>query len=180
MALAKLRARSRTCTLKAPFLLAQAREQIAAHDAEQIVQQQAAQELQQALAAYLGQQDSARPEQGASRQRAAVDDSWASLEQRVMGLNMTKMAPRAASRSGERRGARGEGTRQSADSRRSFAMAQTPGRAFRSSFGMAEDPLGVNIGEMVAKVARDRRARCSPSALQPLAALQRVLRLPVC
>ena len=119
----------------------QAWARIEEHDAEQREQEQAALELQQALAEYLGMQDAQTSEHGPKRQ--AVNDSWASLEKRVMGISVTPVQS-----SQQHRASGGQ------------PRMQTPARSFRSSIGLPNDPHGVNIGEMVAQVARDRKARC--------------------
>jgi hypothetical protein len=127
----------------------QARSRCEARDAEQLAQEQAALELQQALAEYISQQDTVQPKTDQGPKRAAVDDSWASLEQRVMGLNVTKLRASTSPRPSPRE----------APGRQ--CLARTPARSFRSSIGRAQDPAGANIGELVAKVARDRKARCA-------------------
>ena len=133
----------------------QAHQTIATHDKERVEAENAARELHNALAQYLSHEDAKGAEEHVD-ERTAVDDSWASLEQRVMGLASIKKVEAKTPRF--ERGPMA--SPRTFAGRRSVARHPATPRSLRSSISMAQDPIG-NIGELVAKAARERKARCA-------------------
>ena len=121
--------------------LAALRVEVARLQAERTDNVRAAQELKAALKQYLEHNDSAgvekRPEQ-----RAAVEDNWGDLQQRVLGMHESVMS----------------GKKATPRSRLSSTQLYSPHARQDGSKDVQQDPVGA-VGELVAAVARERQAR---------------------
>jgi hypothetical protein len=141
-------------------LFLQARRRCAEYEADQAEQEKAARELRNALADYL----SSRPAETPRLTEPRPQNSWESLETRVMGLEVTQVDPETP-RSSLRKSP--SIWRSGYTPRRLTASSRTSGR----SPVLSKDPLG-RISEMVAQVARERYNKCVTQPYQILSFLR--------